>query len=132
MAAEAADKKRDGRGGDNRIGAVKIADDVVAMIAALAALEVEGVPSLAGGVNSGNAERISRARLSRCVKAAVAQGQVSVDISVMLDYGFNIPVTSGQVQTRVKSAIENMTGLKVREVNVRIAGVAMPEALARE
>ena len=114
--------------GPGQMGTVKIAGDVVAMIAALAALEVDGVPALAGDVKSDAVERITRARLSRCVKVLVSSSQVKVDIAVMMDYGYNIPTTSSKVQNKVKTAIENMTGLKVVGVTVRIAGVCMNAA----
>ncbi|MCR4763929.1 MAG: Asp23/Gls24 family envelope stress response protein [Lachnospiraceae bacterium] len=112
--------------GHGKIGAVKIADDVVAMIAALAALEVDGVSSMAGGVKSDAVEHLSRSRLSRCVKVTLNQTTVRCDLSIMLEYGYNIPATSSKVQTRVKTAIENMTGLKVAAVNVRISEIAIP------
>ena len=112
--------------GHGKLGSVKIADDVVAMIAALAALEVDGVSAMAGGVQSHQVSRLSGTRLGRCVKVLVNNSQVRVDMSIMLDYGYNIPATSGKVQTRVKTAIENMTGLKVSGVNVRVAEITMP------
>ena len=112
--------------GNRQIGSVKIADDVVAMIAALAAMEVDGVSAMSGGVKSESLGRMSRARLARCVKVAVDRTEVRVDMAVMLEYGYNIPSTSSQVQNRVKTAIENMTGLTVTCVNVRIAEITMP------
>ncbi|MCR5674488.1 MAG: Asp23/Gls24 family envelope stress response protein [Lachnospiraceae bacterium] len=125
METQTKDKKKSniGRG---QVGSVKIADDVVGMIAALAALEVDGVSSMAGGVKSGVVGRISRARLGRCARALLNQSQVRVDLSVVMQYGYNIPATCGKVQARVKSAIENMTGLTVTGVNVRIAEISMP------
>ena len=131
METEKKDRAKNHRGtdiGPEQMGTVKIANDVVAMIAALAALEVDGVPALAGDVKSEAVDRITRARLSKCVKVLVSLSQVRIDIAVMMDYGYNIPTTSSKVQTRVKSAIENMTGLKVVGVNVRIAGVCMNTA----
>ena len=102
------------------------------MIDALAALEVDGVSAMAGGIQSHQIGRLSRSRLSRCVKVFVNLSQVRVDMSIMLDYGYNIPATSGKVQTRVKTAIENMTGLKVSGVNVRIAEITMPAVTENE
>ena len=60
------------------------------------------------------------------VKVTVDNGNVDVDVSVILDYGYNIPATSSKIQARVKSSIENMTGLNVTDVNVRIAGINVP------
>ena len=125
-------KKRKSNLGRGQIGSVKIADDVVAMIGALAAMEVDGVSCMAGGVRADAIGRISRSRLSRCVKVFVNLSQVRVDLSVMLNYGFNIPATCSTVQTKVKTAIENMTGLKVSGVNVRIAEITMPQSADKD
>ena len=110
------------------IGSIKIADDVVARIAALAALEVDGVSSTAGNYTSDNLEKISRKNLSKGAKVIVEGGEVKVDLALMMVYGFNIPATCQQVQTRVKASVETMTGLEVTDVNIRIAGITMPEA----
>ncbi len=110
------------------VGTVKIADDVVARIAALAALEVEGVSAMAGNYTSDSLEKVGRKSLSKGAKVMVGSSEVKVDLALMMAYGYNIPATCQQAQTRVKTAIENMTGLKVTDVNVRIAGITMPEA----
>ncbi|MCR5404128.1 MAG: Asp23/Gls24 family envelope stress response protein [Butyrivibrio sp.] len=110
------------------VGTVKIADDVVARIAALAALEVDGVSAMAGNYTSEILEKVSRKNLSKGAKVVVVNGEVKVDLSLMMSYGFNIPATCQQAQTRVKGSIENMTGLTVTDVNIRIAGITMPEA----
>jgi uncharacterized alkaline shock family protein YloU len=110
------------------IGSVKIADDVVARIAALAALEVDGVSAMAGNYTSDVLEKVSRKNISKGAKVIVGQGEVKVDLALMMAYGFNIPATCQQAQTRVKASIENMTGLEVTDVNIRIAGITMPEA----
>ena len=114
--------------GTTEIGSVKIADDVVARIAALAALEVDGVSAMAGNYTSDVLEKVSRKNISKGAKVIVGQGEVKVDLALMMAYGFNIPATCQQAQTRVKASIENMTGLEVTDVNIRIAGITMPEA----
>ena len=91
---------------DGHLGEVKIADEVVAIIAGLAATEVEGV-------------------ISKGVRVEVLSGIVNVDVALNIAYGYSIPEVSAKVQERVKSAIENMTGLEVSIVNVRIASVDM-------
>ena len=111
-----------------QIGAVKIADDVLARIAALAALEVDGVSEMAGNYTSDVLEKVSRKNLAKGAKVVVGQTQVKVDLALMMSYGYNIPDTCQQAQTRVQTAIENMTGLEVTDVNVRIAGITMPKA----
>ncbi len=105
------------------MGEVRIADEVVAIIAGLAATEVDGVDSMAGNITNELVGKLGMKNLSKGVKVDVTEEHVSVDLSLNIKYGYNIPDVSGRVQERVKSAIENMTGLTVLDVNVRIAGV---------
>lgn len=106
-------------------GIVKIADDVVAIIAGLAATEVKGVASMAGNIPNELIAKLGMKKLSKGVRVEVIEEKVSVDLGVNIEYGYNIPVTTKKVQLKVKDAIENMTGLHVEEVNVRVAGVDM-------
>lgn len=108
---------------DDSMGSVKIADDVVAMIAALAATEVEGVAAMAGNITHDLMQKMGYKNLAKGVKVEVYHKKVRVDLSVVMEYGYNIPATSQQVQVKVQSAIESMTGLEVTDVNVRIVGV---------
>ena len=112
---------------DGQIGEVRIADEVVAIIAGLAATEVKGVASMAGNVTNELVSKLGMKNLSKGVKVVVTSEAVSVDISLNIEYGYSIPKTSQKVQEKVKQAIENMTGLQVLEVNVRIASVKMEE-----
>ncbi len=107
------------------IGSVQIADDVVAMIAALAAAEVEGVSLPTGAVVGDAPVRGGVKKIMKNVKVDVAGENVSVEIAVAIDYGYNIPQTGQSVQGRIKAAIENMTGLMVSDVNVHVAKVNM-------
>ncbi len=109
------------------IGEVRIADEVVAIIAGLAATEVDGVDSMAGNITNELVGRLGMKNLSKGVKVDVTEEHVSVDLSLNIKYGYNIPDVSEKVQDKVKSAIENMTGLTVLDVNIRIAGVNMAE-----
>lgn len=108
---------------DAKFGTVKIADDVVAMIAALAATEVEGVAAMGGNMTSEILKRVGMKSLAKGAKVEVLSKQVKVELAITMEYGFNIPATCQQVQNKVKSAIENMTGLEVTDVNIRIAGI---------
>ena len=110
-----------------KIGEVQIADEVVAIIAGLAATEVEGVDSMAGNITNELVGKLGMKNLSKGVKVDVTQQHVSVDLSLNIRYGYNIPSVSEQVQEKVSTAIENMTGLTVLDVNVKIAGVNMDE-----
>ena len=109
------------------MGEVRIADEVVAIIARLAATEVDGVDSMAGNITNELVGKLGMKNLSKGVKVDVTEEHVSVDLSLNIKYGYNIPDVSERVQDRVKSAIENMTGLTVLDVNVRIAGVNINE-----
>ena len=113
---------------DGRVGEVQIADEVVAIIAGLAATEVEGVSAMAGNITNEFVGKLGMKNLSKGVKVEVTAQAVTVDMSLVLDYGFSIPKTSKLVQEKVKSAIENMTGLEVQEVNIRIAGVSIEKS----
>ena len=107
------------------IGEVQIADEVVAIIAGLAATEVEGVDSMAGNVTNELVSRLGMKNLSKGVKVDVLENVVCVNLNLNLEYGYSIPETCKKVQEKVKTAIENMTGLTVTDVNIRIAGVNM-------
>lgn len=109
------------------LGEVKIASDVVAAIAALAATEIDGVYSMAGNITNELIGKLGMKNLSKGVKILMEGGIVRVDMMVVVNYGYSIPEVSGQVQERVNQQIENMTGLSVSEVNVRIAGVKLEE-----
>lgn len=109
----------------DKIGEVQIADEVVAIIAGLASTEVEGVASMAGNITNELVSRLGMKNLSKGVKVEVTEEHVSVELSLNIQYGYNIPQVSAQVQEKVKTAIENMTGLTVLDVNIKIAGVEM-------
>ena len=110
---------------EENIGTVKIADDVVAMIAGLAATEVEGVSAMAGNISNELMSKVGMKKLTKGVKVDVIERHVTVDLAILMEYGYNIPATCQKVQAKVKAAIENMTGLNVTDVNIRIAGVNM-------
>lgn len=110
---------------DEKVGVVQIADDVIEVIAGLAATEVEGVSAMAGNITNDLLKKVGGKSLSKGVKVEVVNGQVTVELAVVMGYGYNIPTTCGKIQEKVKSTIENMTGLTVSNVNIRIAGVDM-------
>lgn len=110
---------------DASLGEVKIADEVVAIIAALAATEVDGVDSMAGNITNELISRLGMKNLSKGVKVDVLEGVVTVSLALNLKYNYSIMDVSAKVQERVKNAVENMTGLEVADVNIRVAGVEM-------
>ena len=109
----------------DKLGEVQIADEVVAIIAGLAATEVEGVDSMAGNITNELVGKLGMKNLSKGVKVDVTEEHVSVDISLNVKYGYKIPDVCEKVQERVKTAIENMTGLMVLDVTVKTAGANM-------
>ena len=100
------------------IGEVHIADEVVAIVAGLAATDVDGVASMAGNITNELVSKLGK-------RVTILEGVVTVDLSLNIEYGRNILETSKKVQEKVKSAIENMTGLEVADVNIHIASVDM-------
>ena len=112
---------------DENLGEVKIADEVVAIIAGLAAMEVDGVASMSGNATRELISKLGMKSLSKGVKVDVLEGIVTVSLKLNLKYGYNVMDICQQVQEKVKAAIENMTGLTVADVNIRIAGVDVPE-----
>lgn len=106
-----------------KIGEVRIADDVVAVIAGIATMEIEGIASMAGNITKDIIAKLGMKNLSKGVKVEVIDGLVTVYLAVNIKYGYNVPETSALVQEKVKSSIENMTGLKVVGVHISIAGV---------
>ena len=110
---------------DSSMGEVKIADEVVGIIAALAATEVEGVASMAGNITNELISRLGMKNLSKGVKVDVLEGVVTVSLALNMKYNYSIMDVSAKVQEKVKSAVEKMTGLEVADVNVKVAGVEM-------
>ena len=106
-------------------GEIKIADEVVAIIAALAATEVEGVASMAGNITNELIGKLGMMNLSKGVKVDVLEGIVTVSLALNLKYNYSIVEVSARVQEKVKNAIENMTGLEVADENIKVAGVEM-------
>ena len=106
------------------IGEVRIADDVVAIIAGLAASDVKGVASLSGNATREVIGKLGIKGLGKSIRLTVEDGEVHVWLKVNIRYGFNIPETSEKIQDRVATAIETMTGLNVAEVNVRVNSVS--------
>jgi len=121
---ETMDKSRQSHSlSDNTLGEVKIADEVVAVIAGLATTETEGVASMAGDISGDIISRLSMKKLVKGVKVEVIENHVIVDVAINVFYDTNIPSVSQKIQDKVKLAIENMTGLEVIEVNVKVIGI---------
>ena len=117
---------------DTELGSIRIADEVVAIIAGLAATEVNGVAGMSGGLAGGIAEILGRKNLSKGVKVEVGEKEAAVDMFIIAEYGVRIPDVAIQIQENVKAAIESMTGLNVVEVNVHIQGVVFTTPDSKE
>lgn len=111
---------------------VRIASDVVATIAALAASDIEGVASMSGGIAGGIAEMLGRKQVTKGVRVEVGEAECAIDVSIIVEYGCNIPTVAQAIQQSVKNAVETMTGLTVTSINVNIQGVVFPQAEEEE
>ena len=120
------------KGINNALGTIRIADEVVSIIAGLAATEVEGVAGMSGGIAGGIAEILGRKNFSKGVKVEVGEKEEAIDLYIIVKYGVRIPDIALNVQEAVKAAIENMTGLSTVEVNVHVQGVGFPEDVKTE
>ena len=106
------------------LGDVHISDDVLAVISAMAAMEVDGVVAMAGNITSELVSKLGMKKLSKGVRVDVSENSVMVDLSIILRMNDNILAVSTKVQDKVKSTLENMTGMDVANVNVNISSVS--------
>ncbi|WP_166238160.1 Asp23/Gls24 family envelope stress response protein [Paenibacillus turpanensis] len=113
-------------------GSVRVSDDVVSTIAGLAALDTPGIAAMSGGISEGLAKRLSGKNVQKGVTVEVGQVEAAVDLRVIVNYGVQIQEVCQDLQNNVKEAIENMTGLQVVEVNVKVEGVAFKEDAQEE
>jgi len=108
-------------------GLIRISDDVVATIAGLAALETPGIAAMSGGISEGLAKRLSGKNVQKGVSVEVGTTEAAIDLRIIVHYGIPIQEVSRQLQLNVRESVENMTGLHVVEVNVKVEGVAFKE-----
>ena len=108
-----------------KMGNISIADDVVASIVGIAAIEVKGVSRLTGNITKELVSKLGKKNLANGVKIEIEENNVIADISLELEYGNSIRKVSEEVQVKVKQAVENMTGLHVSMVNVVISGIRL-------
>ena len=105
---------------------IKISNDVIAVIAGVAVSEVRGVASMQGGFAGGIGEVLSgKKNLAKGIKVEAEDGKAKIDVNIIVEYGTRIPDIAFEIQNRVKKSVENMTGLKVTEVNVHVQGVSI-------
>jgi uncharacterized alkaline shock family protein YloU len=107
----------------DKVGEVHIADEVIAIITGLAATEVDGVAGMVGNFTGGLVEMLGKKNLAKGVIVEVGEQDVSLELSIIVEFGSSIPEVTEKVQQKVKNAVETMTGLEVEEINIRVAGV---------
>lgn len=120
------------QGNSIEIGNVKISEEVVAIIAGVAAMDVPGVAGMSGGIAGGIAEILGRKNLSKGVKVEVGEKEAAIDLYIIVEYGCRIPDVSWDIQEKVKTAVETMTGLDVIEINIHVQGVNIEKETKRE
>lgn len=113
--------------GQQEADTVKIANDVVATIAGIAAAEIDGVAGMSGGVVSGLTQILGKKQLTKGVKVEIAEQNVTLDVSIVVEYGKKIPTVAEAIQAAVKQAVTDMTGLNVVAVNIHVTGVQFVE-----
>lgn len=111
----------------NELGSVTVANDVIGIIAGLAATEVEGVAAMSGGIVGGIVEMLGRKNLNKGIKVVVANKVVTIDASLIVKYGMKIYDVCQNVQNKVIDRVESMTGMKVEAVNVNVLGLEFPK-----
>ena len=112
---------------ETEVNGIKIAEEVVAKIAGIAAAEVKGVFGMNGGLVEGFSEIFGKKSFSKGVKVQVTEKDAVIDLYIIVEYGCRIPDIAWEIQNRVKTSVENMTGLKVLEVNIHVQGVNLPK-----
>lgn len=112
----------------DEMGNIHISTEVLAVIAAAAVLEVEGVGGMAAGLGSDMAELVGRKVVAKGVRLTMAEDQLEIDLSILVKYGYAVPDIAKNVQEAVASAVENTSGLTVTGVNVTVAGVTFPRS----
>ena len=117
---------------ESKLGSIRIADDVVSIIAGLAATEIEGIAGMSAGLVGGIAEILGRKNFAKGVKVEVGEREAAVDLYIIVKYGVRIPDVALAAQENGKQAIETMTGLSVVEVNIHVQGVGFPEEETQE
>jgi len=109
---------------DNGTEGIKIASDVIAVISGVAVSEVKGVFAMAGGFAGGITEVLKgKKNLAKGIKVETENNKAKIDVNIIVEYGARIPDVAFEIQNKVKKSVEEMTGLKVEEVNVHVQGV---------
>ncbi len=109
------------------LGNLKVTDDVIAIIAGLATVEVEGVYSMSGGLTGGIAEVLGIKNLSKGIKVETKEENIYINIYIIAEFGARIPEVAWNIQEKVKKTVERMTGMRVMEANIHVQSVNIPK-----
>ena len=112
---------------ETEINGIKISEEVVAQIAGKAASEVAGVAGMSGSLASGISEMLGKRNFSKGVKVQVGEKETIIDLYIIVEYGARIPDIAFEIQNKVKTVVENMTGLKVVDINIHVQGLNLPK-----
>ncbi|MBN2852747.1 MAG: Asp23/Gls24 family envelope stress response protein [Clostridia bacterium] len=112
---------------DDNLGQLKVTDEVIAIIAGLATVEVDGVFSMSGGLTGGIAEVLGIRNLSKGIKVDIKGEKVEVNIYIIAEFGARIPDVAWNIQEKVKKVVEKMTGMEIIEVNIHVQGINVPK-----
>ncbi|AHM56491.1 hypothetical protein EAL2_c11960 [Peptoclostridium acidaminophilum DSM 3953] len=113
-------------------GQIKISEDVISTIASLAASEIEGVAEMSGSITGDIIEILGKKNLGKGVKVVVEENKVYIDLFILAEHGVVIPDVAWKVQENVKNAVENMTGLDVKQVNLHVQGISFKKENVQE
>jgi len=108
-------------------GSLKVTNDVIAIIAGLAAVEVDGVYSMSGGLTGGIAEVLGIKNLSKGIKVETKENNIYINIYIIAEFGARIPEVAWNIQEKVKKTVERMTGMRVMEANIHVQSVNVPK-----
>ena len=114
------------------INGIKISEEVVAQIAGKAASEISGVAGMSGGIVGGLSEMLGKKSFSKGVKVQVGEKETTIDLFIIVEYGARIPDIAWEIQNKVKTVVENMTGLKVVDINIHVQGLNLPKEEKKE
>lgn len=117
---------------NEELGNIKIADEVVAIIAGMTATEIKGVAGMSSGIAGGIAEMLGKKNLTKGIKVDINEKDTTIDLFMVVEYGSRIPEVAWEIQEKVKDAVETMTGLNVVKVNIHIQGVQIEKESKKE
>lgn len=113
-------------GKDDSADTVRISPDVIAIIAGLAAADIPGIAGMSGGIVGGIAEKLGRKDLSKGIKVALEGEEVQMELNIIIELGVKIIEAAGKLKDDVRKTVENITGLKVKKINVNVLGIHIP------